>query len=449
MSSLRKVRGHVLVVAAALAVGSAFSFALWYKATAPHDGVRMHVMVPSAVSLGPGASVRIAGIKVGRVTEVKRRGAVAILGLSIDRDNAPVPTDTRVAVRLRSLVGETYVQLYPGHSARLLAENGVLPTSQAVEYVDADQLLDTLRGSTRQRVRQLLRGMGTGLDGRGTQLNELLAGATGTLEGGSKATRILVSQREQIARLVDNLGLVSQQIGTEGGRIRAAARSARTTFASLATQQAALRTLLRELPPTLTEVRRAAGTLRQTSDEVAPVLDDTAALVADLKPAVARLSPATAAGRRLVQELGRAAAPLEATLTRVRDIAGPTAAAAPALRRTLCQVNPAARYLKPYGEELARVFSHMGSAANFYDATGHSARLVALVSEGSVFPYGQSVSKAVDLLLESGLLRKVHQNGYNPYPPAGRPGPLGPGEGITGPEAARTKEPYTRVTADC
>jgi phospholipid/cholesterol/gamma-HCH transport system substrate-binding protein len=382
------------------------------------------------------------------VSSVDLEGKRAVIELAIDDAHAPLPRDTRFAVRLRTLIGETFVDLYPGRSGSGLADGAVLPmSSQAREYVDVEQILDVLKGDTRRRARRMIQGLGGGLDDRGPQLNDLLARLSGVVDRGAPVTKVLHSDRAQIARLVDQFGDVTRSLADRGDAIRGLARQGRTTFRAVAARDRALRATLDELPPALAQIRRTSTTLGTETGRAAPVLADLGVVVRRLRPAVDLLEPSARRGRSVLRELGAAAPVLSRTLDRAEALAGPTAEAMPALGRTLCQFNPMIGYLAPYAQEAAATLQNMASATNYYDASGHAARVQALVGTNNFAGYSPAQSDAVKTLLDSGLVGRIHTSGYNPYPKPGDVGPPSEGVGQTGPRDY--KGTYRRVEADC
>ncbi len=68
-------------------------------------------LFPDAAGITKGDDVRIAGINVGEVTEVKARGASVRVEFATDH---PLTKDTRTEVKIGSLLGDRYLQLQPG-----------------------------------------------------------------------------------------------------------------------------------------------------------------------------------------------------------------------------------------------------------------------------------------------------------------------------------------------
>lgn len=434
------MRGHVLTVLlaaiAALVFGGSLVLSGGRAPSLGRDSVRLTLRAATAASLTPGSEVRIAGLEAGRVAAVRRRGDGAVLALDVDADQAPLPDDVAFAVRLRSLVGENYVELYPG-------ERG----GERDDYVELEQVLDQLRGRTRARAQRLLQGLGTGLAGRGDDLNRTLEDASPALDRLATVMTTLDGQRTAVRRLIADVGTIGRTVGARGDDLRTLAAQSRTAFTAVADRDAALRAMLERLPPTLAQVRTTSGTLRAVTRTAAPVVSDLARALTDLRPAVTALRPAAAEGRRLLAALDDVAPRLVGTLDRVRAVSGPAARALPALRGALCEADPLVRHLEPYTGNITAFAGNLASSTNFYDANGHAARLLMGGGENSFAPQTPETNAAFGTLLKAGLIGRVNRRGYQPF---ARPDDVSPprtGDGATGPRSYPGT--YPRVAADC
>ena len=84
-------------------------------------GYRFKVAFPEAAQLGIEADVRVAGVNVGKVRAktldpAHRNRTVATI--EVDPSYAPIAKDARAILRQKTLLGETYVELTPGHRRR-------------------------------------------------------------------------------------------------------------------------------------------------------------------------------------------------------------------------------------------------------------------------------------------------------------------------------------------
>jgi len=408
---------------------------------------RVNVIVPSAAGLGVGANVTVAGLPVGRVQKMERAGSGARLELRLEDEQAPVATDTRFGVRLRTVVGENYVELFPGRGAAMVPSGGTLPMAQADAYVDVDSILDVVKGETRDRARAFLRGLGEGVDGHGRQLNDVFRGAGGVVEDAAPITTLLAGDRREIARLVDEVGQIAGEVDASGASLVSLADGLRTTFSTVRRRDEDVRATLTELPSALRQIRSTTTVLRAVSRRAAPVVQDTGVAVRRLGPAITNLRPAAQEGRELLRAIDGSAPELVRTLAGVRRVATPAAQALPELRKGFCQVAPAAKYLRPYWREITSVLQALGSSTNFYDANSHAARLFASVGEDSIRALDPQTAKLVQQLLETGLLGEIGAKGYNPFPAPGDAGETAKSGAPLGPKDV--KAPYPRIRAEC
>ena len=79
----------------------------------------------------PGNDVRIAGVKVGTVTDsrIDPQTFAAELTLRVDR-SLKLPSDTSAEITSEGLLGGKYVSLVPGGSEKLLADGGKIQETQ-------------------------------------------------------------------------------------------------------------------------------------------------------------------------------------------------------------------------------------------------------------------------------------------------------------------------------
>lgn len=100
-----------------------------YKVTAKFDSVS---------GLKEGASVEIAGVRVGKVTGITLEGAQALVSLQINKE-VPLEGDTIAAVRTKGLIGEKYIKLIPGGEPIYLENNEEILDTEST--MDIEELI--------------------------------------------------------------------------------------------------------------------------------------------------------------------------------------------------------------------------------------------------------------------------------------------------------------------
>src|SRR3954462_15153662 len=120
------------------------------------------------------ADVRISGVPVGKVKTItpdKKTGRADVV-IQLQSRYAPLPSDAKAILRQKTLLGETYVELTPGHrSARAIAEGGLLPASQVSDTVELDEIVRAFDPPTRAAFQQWMQAQGEAIGGQGQDLN--------------------------------------------------------------------------------------------------------------------------------------------------------------------------------------------------------------------------------------------------------------------------------------
>jgi phospholipid/cholesterol/gamma-HCH transport system substrate-binding protein len=88
--------------------------------------------------LAPGADVRIAGVKVGSVTDqrIDPRTFLAVLTMRID-GNLRIPRDSSAEIASEGLLGGRFVAIVPGGDERVLADGGEITITQSAVSLES------------------------------------------------------------------------------------------------------------------------------------------------------------------------------------------------------------------------------------------------------------------------------------------------------------------------
>lgn len=99
----------------------------------PKDRVTLHARFASVGDLDKGSPVKIAGVTIGRVGDIRLVDYVAEVELRVDAA-IEVPADSIASIRTTGLLGQSYVSLSPGGSAESLGEGGrIAQTEPAID----------------------------------------------------------------------------------------------------------------------------------------------------------------------------------------------------------------------------------------------------------------------------------------------------------------------------
>jgi phospholipid/cholesterol/gamma-HCH transport system substrate-binding protein len=255
----------IAVVGFSIACVATFGFLLSLAGVRLSLSQRYHinVMLPDAFQLVQNSDVRSAGVTVGHVDAIANRGDVANVKIEItNKSLVPVYRNSTVLLRTKTLVGENYIELDQGDpAAGAVPDGGTLPLTQAEPAVQLDQILATLNPATRAEIRRNLDGLGQGLAGRGTDVNNLFAELTPTVEQGQPVMSILADQHQEFAGVVRYSGQVMQALAERTAQLRELVTAARATATAVRERDAALGATLVQIPATLTQAWHTAGHL--------------------------------------------------------------------------------------------------------------------------------------------------------------------------------------------
>ena len=102
------------------------------------DSYQVTAKFDSVSGLKEGASVEIAGVRVGKVTGITLEGAQALVSLQINKE-VPLEGDTIAAVRTKGLIGEKYIKLIPGGEPIYLENNEEILDTEST--MDIEELI--------------------------------------------------------------------------------------------------------------------------------------------------------------------------------------------------------------------------------------------------------------------------------------------------------------------
>jgi virulence factor Mce-like protein len=138
--------------------------------------------LPEASGLQTGNQVRLAGRRIGVVSAIvpyenpATGRLTAIVSLKLEKKAGPLPVDTSTLVESVSTIGLKYLELTRGRSRTPIREGGTIPVSQSREPVQIQDFFNMFDKKTRIAIAQNNNTFGDGLAGRGSGLNNAIAG---------------------------------------------------------------------------------------------------------------------------------------------------------------------------------------------------------------------------------------------------------------------------------
>lgn len=423
-TTLRDERGIARLLAPA-ALTAAVLIALVVFVTGSHDAGshKLSVTVSEATNVVSGQPVKVAGVKIGRVSGVApaARGSAARISLELQDKAWPVARDSKMTLRWGGTASfsNRYIDLVPGRDGRhAIAENGRFPTSRFVVPLEFDGLLRTFREKTRTDITHMLNAAGPALKASKRGLAQTLGHAPPALYQGGKvlgdldADRVALdtlvkstdrvlgavqSSEPGVRELLDGAGETLNAIADESGAVRAGLadapttlRQARTTLARANPTLVSVQRLAHDIGPGVTEVRRIARPVSSVLRTVRTVGPDAAATLRSVRQAVPDLNPLLARVGELSPE--------------IRSIGGN------AVKSLSC--------IRPYTPDALAFFTNWG---DFLSTTDGKDRLIRaqVQNYGPAFsnasPYNAAQMKALFPNIEYGFPRPPGTNAGQPW----------------------------------
>ncbi len=327
--------------------------------------VKVEVAADSPI-LKPGDTVRVAGRLAGLITDVEPDDGHVLVTAELRPDFAPIGTDARANVKVRSIVYLTYLELLPGDVDNPMPEGGTIPLARSSSGVDLLEVVQVFDRRARAALQDMVTSGGVGFAGRGEDVNATLQDLGAASADLTSQTQALTSQPGALAGIVRGSaqvfgGLRGNDASDLGGLVVEASSVARAIAARDA-----------ELGDAIELLRPFEDALLSAAPLADPLLEDSAAAARELTPAARALADALpdvnrvlALGDTIRTETARltaaidpvlvAAAPilhdLRPTVASIKPLLGP-------LRRLVDGVAPYARDIRRAGKGIISATSN-------------------------------------------------------------------------------------------
>ena len=248
---------------------------------------RLSADLKDAAGLQPGNEVRAAGVRVGRITNVSLTPDAARIVMEIERD-VRIPVETRLEVKLKTLLGQKFVDLQlprayveaashgrdPDETTDgYLAEGAVIPRSQTSLpyeiYQAANEGTEILSEIDKKSLRRLLEVTGNVV---GASKDELRAALTGI----NRAGGVLRRNGKGISTLLRNANRLGGVLARNDRNLDGIFLRASEVLGTLADKRARISSLLAATNSLTRDlgllIRGARGSLRTGTGDLASIL---------------------------------------------------------------------------------------------------------------------------------------------------------------------------------
>lgn len=348
------------------------------------SGYELTASVPRVGNLVYFSDVMMAGVKVGKVTEVKPEGDHALVRFRLDEDVAPLHGGATLQVGAKSLVEESYLEVTDGDGATVDAGSR-LPAGSATGPVQLDDVYRSLDTGTREAASALLQSSGAATKGRRDEIEAAAMGLGMAARDGEPVLAALSKQSDELDDVARNTALMLAALGERREAITSLVDNAATVTKVSAGSADDVRAVVRDVPQTLDAVQASESDVEQIAGALTPVAKNLRKASPDLTAALVELPATTRDVRAVLPSLHQVVRRSPATLNQVPTLSGDVRSMVPEAERFFTDVNPMLAYLSPYGKDIAAYFSNFAATLSTGDANGAVFRLMVGFSDQTLF----------------------------------------------------------------
>jgi virulence factor Mce-like protein len=335
-------------------------------------GYRIHIAFPEATQLANQSDVRISGVSVGKVIKLQAgRGNRTETTIQLDNKFAPIPADSRAILRVKSLLGETYVELSPGdRRGAKLPDNGTLNPGQVAPTVELDEILSTFDPKTRRAFQTWMESQAAAVQGRGSDINAFFGELPGFTEKFDRLFETLDAQSAATSKAIASTGEVFNALSEREGQLRGLVTSSKRLFQVTSDRNDDLARIFQKLPR-----------FERESTETLPLLTDFGN---DARPAIRQLQPAATAMEPAFTALNDLSPQFQGFFGQLQEVVDASEKGLPAFNRILKglpplldafqpflkNANPMVRYIGQNKREVTGFFANVTASSQAYDLGG-------------------------------------------------------------------------------
>ena len=253
-----------------------------------------------AVVPGQGQTIRVAGVRVGDVSDVSLEDGVGVVTFQIDREFLPIYQDATILMRPTTGLKDMFFQLDPGtKAAGEFDEGDTVPVANTAPDVNLDEILAALDSDTQAYLRILLTSAGNGLDGRDEDLGKVLGGLGPINRDLDQLSSEVASRQQNLRNLIHNFNVLTARVAQSDNDLVEMVSSSNTALGAIAEQDPSVRRAVGLLGPTLAQAEDTLNSVAQLADVMGPTFND-------LRPFARNLDEAN----QSLASLGQAATPI-------------------------------------------------------------------------------------------------------------------------------------------
>ncbi len=263
-----------VVVSVLIAIGTYFAISASSGAFRP--GTPMSAEFTDAAGLERDDFVLVAGVRAGRVAEVRIEGDHVVVEFQLDAPQ--IPADSSAEIFLTGALGRRAIRINPGVSQTVFVEGDVIPIERTSTPVDlpelGDETVELLAESNVRALDELLTALADITEGQNQNVAELL-------DGVQRLAAVVVDRRDDVATVLDQGLVVIDAIEDKDRELITIIDEFGSTLSRLVARRDDVTRLLRETAGATTTVADLVTDRRSQIDRVLAELAVDLAIIDD------------------------------------------------------------------------------------------------------------------------------------------------------------------------
>jgi phospholipid/cholesterol/gamma-HCH transport system substrate-binding protein len=328
-------------------------------------GYRFTVAFSRAEQLSEESDVRISGVDVGHVVSLSlsKQGLTDAV-VEMNSQYAPIRANMHALLRIKTLLGETYIQLIPeGQKGRYLADGGHLARSQVEPTVTLDDILAALNAKTRRDFDIWQEAVAEGINGRGEAINADFAALEPFVEHTNRLLKVLDEQEGAVREVVRNTGVVFNALASRDHQLEGLIVNGEHTFHAAAQASQAFAAAFRALPGFERNSRVALKEIDKFQKVADPYFDEFRPTERQLSALLSAAKPFAPEFNKFLTDLGPLTKAAKTGLPDVKKSLNLTVPVLENLRPILHNFDPFLQFTGEYVPEVQAFFANLAAAS--------------------------------------------------------------------------------------
>ncbi len=238
-------------------------------------GRQYSVMLPEAAGIKQGDPVRVSGMTVGRVGDVRLDGKGVLVEFAVTETDVELGSETSAQVSVETVLGDKALVL-TSHGGGRLAEGARIPMDRATVPYDVTEALTDLQQEAQDidvdKVASALETVAGTIQGATPELSSAITGM-------SRLSRTISSRDDSLRSLLANADTFSKVLADRSGDLTALMKDGNTLFVELLKRRNDISALLTNLSAMATELR---GLVADNKDTIGPALRELNTVISTL-----------------------------------------------------------------------------------------------------------------------------------------------------------------------